>query len=48
MLVRTRANIVYRPRNWVDGSKEPGWGRPTAAAAAAPTPAPPHKKGVKS
>ncbi len=48
MLVKTGVHIFYRPRNWGDGSKEPGWGTPTAAAAAAPMPAPPHKKGVKS
>ena len=31
-----------------DGSKEAQWGTPTAASAAAPVPAPAHKKGVKS
>ena len=48
MLVKTGVHIFYRPRNWGDGSKEAQWGTPTAAAAAAPLPAPVHKKGVKS
>jgi len=48
VLVKTGVHIFYRPRNWGDGSKELGWGTPNAAAAAAPLPAPAHKKGVKS
>ena len=48
VLVKTGVHIFYRPRNWGDGSKELGWGTPSAAAAAAPVPTPAHKKGVKS
>jgi hypothetical protein len=48
VMVKTGVHIFYRPRNWGDGSKEPGWGTPTAASAAAPMPTPAHKKGMKS
>jgi spore germination cell wall hydrolase CwlJ-like protein len=47
-LDRIGVHTFYRPRNWGDGSKELGWGTPSAAAAAAPMPTPAHKKGVKS